>query len=135
MLREKKKQLPGKNRIPLMLVIGSVVTVLTLSFAFAKPVARLLTWAPNPAKLSAKDCAKYIASKEFSELPQDEKKKFYVAVMDTKKPSAEIAGLAQNERRKFFENTRSLQSALIAKRAKEYFAIPPGDARNQWMDD
>jgi len=88
--------------------------------------------APDPQTQPKEETVKFIASKEFSKLPEKEREEYFNKVVEARRNDqsdgpglwSEMRKLPEAEREALHANIRPLFEARMAKEAKEYFALP-----------
>jgi polyhydroxyalkanoate synthesis regulator phasin len=123
----KFKEMDKKNKIILISGIAMVfVTLLaTIVSAFFTPKA------PDPKELGPRTKVSYMASKEFSRLPEAEKKKYISRVG---RPRKIFKDLNDNERAAVFKNVRKVMLGKMKERINKFSRMSQ-EEKNKFLDE
>ena len=91
---------------------------------------------PNPGKQKTEDIAKLMASDKFIKMPDDLKNKYLENLANQDKIRDifySSRSMTDDEKKNLRENMRSMFEIAMNKKAKEYFALPPGK-REAFLD-
>jgi hypothetical protein len=91
---------------------------------------------PDPGKQKAEDIAKLMASDDFSKLPQNLKNKYLENLASQDKIRGVFyssRSMTDDEKKILRDNMGSMFQIAMAKKAKEYFALPP-EKREAFLD-
>ncbi len=117
-----------KNKI--IIISGSSIAAIsllaTIISAFNTPEA------PNPKELGPTTKVKYMASKEFSRLPEAEKEKYISKVGRPRRES--FQNLSNKERQAVFRNTRKVMHKKMKERINKFFKMS-AEEQNKVLDD
>ena len=97
---------------------------------------------PDPAKQQPVEIVKFVASKDFSKLPEKERADYWEKVSGKMEETRqggppfmeEIRELPKEERKAFFKNVRPMFHARVLKEASEYFALPD-EKKTEYIDN
>ena len=127
----KFKEMNKKNKFIMVtgISVTSVTLLATIISAFYTPKA------PDPKKLDSRTKVAYMASREFSKLPEQEKVKYIKSVGRSRSAYRQ---LSTTERKAVSKNTGTIRRKMIIKRIKErttkFFAMSE-DEQNKYLDD
>ena len=105
--------------------VTSVTLLATILSAFYTPTA------PDPKQLDARTKIAYMASKEFTRLPEEEKEKYVKSVGYSRKAYRQ---LSDNERQEVSKNTRKYRIKQMKERANKFFKMST-DEQNKYLDE
>lgn len=123
-------------------------TLISIAVVVVLGAAVLACWslmacrkAPDPLKQRPIESVKYIASSDFTKLPEKERQEYFEKLtggIGEKKGGPppfmkEIEGLPENERKAFFQNMRPMFEARMLKEAKDYFSTPD-EQKAEYLD-
>ena len=125
------------SRKAIIAIVGCLV--ITAAVIGAYLVMRPIT-APDPASQDKDQKVKFIASKEFSKLPEKEKSDYLNKIADARVEEGRGGGLWQeasklpeDDRKVFFENMRPMFELRMNKRVQEYCALSE-EKREEYLD-
>ena len=127
----KFSDLDKKNKIMLTsgISVTSVTLLATIISAFFSPKA------PDPKKLDSRTKVAYMASKEFTRLPETEKIKYVKSVGRSRRAYRQ---LSSTERQAVSKNTGAIRRKVMMKRMKErankFFKMSEGE-QNKYLDE
>jgi len=116
-----------KNKIILIsgISVASVTLLATIVSAFFTPEA------PDPKKLGPVRKVSYMASKQFANLPEQEKIKY---VKSVKRSRSAYRQLSSTERKEVFKNTRKIKMKQMKERVNKFFAMSK-EEQNKYLDE
>lgn len=123
-------------KIKYLLCTSSLVFLWTMSLVCHKSF--LPVQVPEPKGQKPEEITKFIASAEFSKIPEEQKNNYLGKITP---PSPEKAAemfaaaekLSDEERKRLHENMRPVFEAAMKKRVDEYFALAP-EKREEYLD-
>ena len=123
-------ELDKKNKI----ILGSGISVTTLTLLATAISALFPAKAPDPKKLDSRTKVVYMASKEFASLPEDEKVNY---IKKTGRSRRAYRQLSQPEREAVSQNTTAIRRKIRMKemkeRASKFFKMST-EEQNKYLD-
>jgi len=117
-----------KNKI----ILASGISVASVSLLTAIISAFYTPKAPDPKQLGPTTKVKYMASKEFAQLPEAEKEKYIAKAGRPRRES--FQNLSSKERTAVFKNTRKVMQKKMKERLNKFFKMSK-EEQNKLLDN
>lgn len=122
------------NRKKTIIITGAVVaTIVVIAGVVAMLGSETPQIARNPELQTTKSQLKYLASKEFGALPDDEKGK-YVKSLDRRELFKQSRQLPDKEKKQLRKNIGSVFRAMLKERMDQYAQLSTKEEKNAYLD-
>jgi hypothetical protein len=127
-------KLNRKNKI--IVIAGIVVLLIFPLYKLCFLMFHAGASAPDPGKMTQNDAVKYLASKQFTSLPESEQERYMKSLQAGRKgpPIPFSNDLSKDERAAVFKNTRKLMQKEMKERMKSFFAMDKA-AQDKFLDN
>jgi len=110
----------GKNDKSNKIILISGISVASITLLLTITSIFFASEAPDPAQLGPREKVSYMASKEFSRLPEAEKKKYMSKIGNSREM---FKNLSHAERKEVFKNTRKIMQQKRREQIDKFFKM------------